>query len=233
MVPQITHLTFDFFGTLVQYKPGHFAGDKKYKKSFAYLQANKYPNNYETFVKEYAEIFNMLTEQSLKTYKEFHMDAVTDIFFNENKLYIPDQIRDAFTKTYLQEWNENVVYFPEIKTFIKRLKKKYSLSIISNTHYSPLVINNVKNMDIESAFDLIVTSVEHGRFKPDSLIFTDTLKSLNTSPEHTIHIGDSYNDDFIGAKNAGMRCILIDSDKKYEGQVKDRVNSLFDIESLL
>ena len=233
MKPHVTHLTFDFFGTLVQYKPGHFSGPKKYKKSFTLLQKNKYPYEYEIFIKDYADIFNTLTEQSLKSYKEFHMEAVTHIFFRKNKMHLPKHMQDIFTETYIDEWNANVVYFPEIKEFIKRLKNTYNLSIISNTHYAPLVMNNLKNMGIEDAFDLIITSVEHGSLKPHPNIFTDTLRSLSVSVDQTVHIGDSYHDDFVGATRAGVRCILIDSDKKYDGKTSDRVDSLFDIEKLL
>jgi putative hydrolase of the HAD superfamily len=229
----ITHLTFDFFGTLVDYKPGHFSGDKKHTKTFALLQKNKYTHCYETFIKDYSDIFNTLTEQSLIKQKEFHMDEVTDTFFQKNRIITSKQIKNTFTETYLQEWNTNVVYHPNIKEFINHLKKKYSLSIISNTHYPPLVMNNLKNMEIEKEFDLIITSVEHGSLKPYADIFHDTLQELSASPSQTIHIGDSYADDFIGATNAGVRCIFIDPKMKYEGKISDRVNSLFDIEQFL
>lgn len=233
MAPNITHLTFDFFGTLVAYKPGHFAGNKKYKKSFDILKENQFLYDYELFVTDYADIFNKLTEQSLLTFKEFHMDEVTKTFMKKNTLKLSKQAQDHFTKTYLNEWNTNVIHYPKIQEFINRLNMKYSLSIISNTHYTPLVLNNLKNMGIDDAFDVIVTSVDHGFLKPHPSIFTDTLNSLHASPSQTVHIGDSYNDDFIGAQNAGIRCFLIDSERKYEGIVEDRVSSLFEIESLL
>lgn len=233
MVPQLTHLTFDFFGTLVEYKPGHFSGDKKYKKSFEFLKQLTYTNTYEQFERDYSEVFNSLSVNSLSTHEEFHMDQVTKIFFENAKLPFSEKIKNELTKIYLAEWNANVVYFPDIKKFINRLKKSYSLSIISNTHYSPLVVDNLKKMNIKREFDQVVTSVDHGRFKPDPLIFADTLRTLKTTPQQTLHIGDSYNDDYIGAKNAGLQCILIDPDKRYEGKIKDRVNSLFEIESLL
>ena len=46
--------------------------------------------------------------------------------------------------------------------------------------------------------------------KPDPAIFHRALQLTNSLPEHTIHIGDSYEYDVQGANQAGLRAVLID-----------------------
>jgi HAD superfamily hydrolase (TIGR01549 family) len=230
---KITHLTFDFFGTLVQYNAGHFSGNLKYKKSFHYLIGMGYTFDYEMFAKEYSDIYSNFITTALKTKKEFHIDEVTAVFLKRNTIEAAQNTQREFTQLYLDAWNTGVTYYPHIKPFIKKLKKNYSLSIISNTNYALLVKNNLEKMGIYNDFDLIITSVEHGTMKPNPEIFHDTLKKLQVNPANAMHIGDNYTDDYLAAIDAGMKSLLIDVEKKYVGNVTSRVDSLFAIESLL
>ena len=48
--------------------------------------------------------------------------------------------------------------------------------------------------------------------KPDPHIFNYTLAAVGVSAEEVVHVGDTYEADVIGARNAGIRPILIDRD---------------------
>lgn len=161
------------------------------------------------------------------------MRDVTRVFFDKHFGFVSDSITDTFIEMYISEWNRGIILYPEMKTFLNRLKKKYELSVISNTHYPSLVHRNLDSMGVSDYFNLVMTSVEYGIPKPDSRIFRETLSRLSTVEKSTVHIGDSYNDDYRGAIDAGIRCILIDPDHKFKGKVADRVDSIFDIEKLL
>jgi putative hydrolase of the HAD superfamily len=161
------------------------------------------------------------------------MRDVTRLFFDKHFGAVSDSVMDTFIETYISEWNRGIILYPEMKSFLNRLRKNYKLSVISNTHYPSLVHRNLEAMGVSDYFDLVMTSVEYGIPKPDSRIFHETLNRLHVSAHEIVHIGDSHNDDYMGAVTAGIRCILLDPDHKWDGEVKEKVDSIFDIEKLL
>jgi putative hydrolase of the HAD superfamily len=54
-------------------------------------------------------------------------------------------------------------------------------------------------------------SGEIGIAKPDPGIFLLACQALGENPEHCLFVGDNENDDFLAAKNAGMRSCLVES----------------------
>lgn len=229
-----THITFDFFGTLVGYTHGHFTGNQEYTSSHKFLVDSGYPIDYEVYMREFSNTFDDMAKEFKPTKREFHMYDVASRFFETHFKVIPNQkIIHQFVELYIDEWNSAINYLPGINDLLTKLKKKYKLAIISNTHYPSLIHRNLKAMKITDYFDLIVTSVEFGTPKPDRSIFDHTVSRLGTMHDKVIHIGDNYSDDYVGAIEAGIDSVLIDSgNKKYETRIK-KVNNLFEIENLL
>jgi putative hydrolase of the HAD superfamily len=52
--------------------------------------------------------------------------------------------------------------------------------------------------------DVVVDSTVVGISKPDPRVFQIALSELKVSPEETIYVGDTFLDDIVGAKQAGM-----------------------------
>lgn len=84
---------------------------------------------------------------------------------------LKEQFLDEFMKIYLDEWNEDVNYLKEIKPFIKKLYFNYKLGIVTNTYHAPLIHLHLREMGIENFFTVVITSIECGYRKPNSLIF--------------------------------------------------------------
>jgi putative hydrolase of the HAD superfamily len=83
------------------------------------------------------------------------------------------------------------------------------------------------------ALDLIVTSAEVGVEKPDPAIFRAALSKAKVEPEEAIYVGDDYNNDFQGAKRAGLKAILLDRQNRHQGIGCPRVSHLLEVEALL
>ena len=137
-----------------------------------------------------------------------------------------------FVNLYLEEWDLDVLYFPEIKNFIKKLSSQYKLGIITNTHFPSLIHNHLKNMEIQNYFQTVVTSVEFGLRKPNKDIFLYGAKQLNIKPPHILFVGDSYKDDYEGALSAQMGGVLIDKQNKFP-EIKNRISKLFALGTFL
>lgn len=76
-------------------------------------------------------------------------------------------------------------------------------------------------LGILSCFDAVVDSAKVGVEKPDARIFEIACKRTGTTPEHALHLGDTMATDIVGARNAKMRCAMIDPFGHYEGMYPD------------
>ena len=109
----------------------------------------------------------------------------------------------------------------------------FKLAIVSNwdTPLDPLT----ERLGIAHYFDIIVASHD-GRVrsaKPDPHIFNYTLAAVGVSAEETVHVGDTYEADIIGARDVGIRPILLDRDRTQIGKWGETIQSLSELPALL
>ena len=109
----------------------------------------------------------------------------------------------------------------------------FKLAIVSNwdTPLDPLT----ERLGIAHYFDIIVASHDTRVLsaKPDPHIFNYTLAAVGVSAEEAVHVGDTYEADIIGARNAGIRPILIDRDNTQAGRWKETIRDLSELPELL
>ena len=55
----------------------------------------------------------------------------------------------------------------------------------------------------------MITTYELNAYKPDQAPFLKALEMVGASPEESVYIGDSVENDIMGAKGVGMRAILV------------------------
>ena len=58
-------------------------------------------------------------------------------------------------------------------------------------------------------FQEVIISAEVGIEKPDPAIFEHALQRLGRAPERAVHVGDTWNDDILGARKFGMKAIWL------------------------
>lgn len=98
-----------------------------------------------------------------------------------------------------------------IDTLIYLKSQGYRLAVISNgitiKQWEKLV-----RLNVYSFFDAVITSEEVGKKKPDKLIYDVALRKMKGDPEKSVMIGNKFKEDALGAVNAGMSAILVNSD---------------------
>jgi len=77
----------------------------------------------------------------------------------------------------------------------------------------------------------VLDSHDLGVEKPDPRLFHIALERSGAAPESTIHVGDLYQVDVVGARAAGLRGVLLDERGLYEGADCPRVRSLAELAS--
>lgn len=81
---------------------------------------------------------------------------------------------------------------------------------------------------IADRFDCIVISEEVGRRKPDAGIFIHACAAVGTAPEEAIYVGDRYDTDALGARQAGLAGVWLDRDGRLTDQHESPVVAAFD-----
>jgi putative hydrolase of the HAD superfamily len=60
--------------------------------------------------------------------------------------------------------------------------------------------------------DSAISSAEAGAPKPDPAIFSAALEVVGCEPGEALHVGDTREEDVVGARAAGIRALLLDRD---------------------
>jgi HAD superfamily hydrolase (TIGR01509 family) len=89
-------------------------------------------------------------------------------------------------------------------------------------------------LDLTRRFDHLLDSHEWGVEKPDPKLFQHALEASGATAERTIHVGDLYHVDVVGARRAGLRdAVLFDVADLYPQADCSRVRQLAQLESWL
>ena len=128
----------------------------------------------------------------------------------------------------------NATLYDDAIPTLQRLRNAgLKLAIVSNwdTPLDPLT----ERLGIAEYFDAIVVSHDERvkSAKPDSHIFNYTRAAIGVSAEETVHVGDTYEADIVGARNAGIRPILIDRDRTQTGRWSETILSLSELPELI
>lgn len=82
------------------------------------------------------------------------------------------------------------------------------LVVVSNANGTLLA--HMERLGMTAHFDSVLDSHDEGVEKPDPRFFEIALERCGARKETTIHVGDLYYVDVIGARNAGLRGVLLD-----------------------
>ena len=106
---------------------------------------------------------------------------------------------------------EDMIIEPGLKTLLRKLKPEFGLAVATNR--SNTIGKVIELSGLEGFFDIIVSSLDVTRPKPDPESVTRILDFFNANPRKTFYIGDSLLDQqtarssgviFIAYKNRGL-----------------------------
>jgi putative hydrolase of the HAD superfamily len=84
----------------------------------------------------------------------------------------------------------------------------------------------MERLGLASCFDCVLDSSDLGVEKPDPRLFEIALERSHASRDTTIHVGDLYHVDVLGARAAGLRSVLLDTANLYPDADCPRIRSL-------
>ncbi|HEU0002750.1 MAG TPA: HAD-IA family hydrolase [Ktedonobacteraceae bacterium] len=124
--------------------------------------------------------------------------------------------------------------YPDVVPTLDALKEKnYTLGVISD--WGIALGHILHELRLNKYFDSLVVSALARHAKPSPSLYDLALQRANSIADYTLHIGDSYILDVLGARAAGITPILLDRDRKLQASKIDCIviHSLSDIPKLL
>jgi putative hydrolase of the HAD superfamily len=231
-MPRPTHVLFDFFGTLVAYSDSRV--EQGFRRSHRLLLEGGADIDYAAFLERWARAFDALEARAQASLDEYSMDVVCEQFLSQVLPRLPSPVTvELFRDTYLNEWNKGVAYVAGVEQLLAQLAESFTLVLVTNTHHAALVHRHLQTMNVAKHFATVLTSVEHGKRKPSACIFDRALALSLGKPETSIYVGDSFEADYQGAGNAGLRCLLIDPCRRHRIPDADRIAHILDTRVLL
>lgn len=94
---------------------------------------------------------------------------------------------------------------------LKTLKERgYILGVLSNREDS--FSNYLAERGLREYFDVVLAAGEAGAYKPNPDVFHYMLEKANVSAAESMYVGDNYYADIVGARQAGMSPVLLDTE---------------------
>ncbi|MCZ8392631.1 haloacid dehalogenase type II [Achromobacter xylosoxidans] len=199
-LPRPQWLTFDCYGTLIQWDEGLQAAVARI------LAASHGPQRAPTpaqFLRTYDEHEHRLERTPPhRRFADITREALRLTMHDLGLAYRP---QDA---ALLTDSISAMPPFPEVVDTLALLKRAgFRLCIISNTD-DAIIAGNVAQLG--GHVDRVATAEQAGAYKPSRRIFAHAHDSLGVTPDQVVHICASPHLDHAAARDIGFRCVWID-----------------------
>ena len=174
----------------------------------------------------------MTPEQTSEAYRVLDQSVFSFLFSGE-----PETEAIRVSRAVRRRWPEleddiPLSLYPDVEPELGRLKGEgFSMGLISNAPAD--TGKTVEALGLSRFLDPIVISGKVGYTKPHPEIFRIALREAGVSSNVAIHVGDLYEADVVGARNAGIEGILLDRDGSQVGLDCPRISILSEIHAHL
>lgn len=197
----------------------------------------QYFDSFEHFFGIYAPINHQLWhlyEHEQISKEQLMADRIRKPLAHENRLHISHQQALEIHQTLFDKMGKFHNTVDGVHDILHYLHNKYRLAIISNG-FKEVQFIKLKSANILNFFQEIILSDVVGSSKPNTKIFKYALQKTGTLPQQAIMIGDNWNTDILGAKNASIDQIWYNPAQKpfQEFSPTHTVKQLSQIKSIL
>jgi 2-haloacid dehalogenase len=187
-------LTFDCYGTLIDWESGIFAALRPI------LAAHKRTLSDSALLKLYSELEATAEGREFRPYREILQSVVYG--FGKRLEFTPAPAQLTSLPDSLANWQP----FPDTVAALRKLKSRYQLAIISNVD-DDLFANTTPKLEVK--FDHVITAQQARAYKPSLKIFKLAQERIGVAPEKWLHVGQSVYHDVVPAKSLGITTVWV------------------------
>ncbi|MEM2342267.1 MAG: HAD family hydrolase [Candidatus Bathyarchaeia archaeon] len=243
---QIKAVLFDLFDTLLLIRVNENIGENCLKSVYKFLSTNGINVSFNDFRRVYSEVRSQIYERMSRNFEEPHFSVrvsqtLIKLGYNyDSKSNIAKGAADAYSEEF-----SRYIYLDEDAIQVLRSLRSdgHKTGVISNFAIPECVHRLTTIYGLRELLDIIVVSAEVNKRKPSPYIFEYALNLLGVNASEAIFIGDedcfigdTPDIDIRGAKNVGMKTVLIErksSSLKEEDKPDFTIKRLSDILKIL
>ena len=119
-----------------------------------------------------------------------------------------DNLAVHLNTLYLKHRFEDILLFDDVLPTLTALQGGYALGLLSNGNTYP------ERCGLGGYFQFVVFAQDHGIQKPDPRLFEIAIERAGCTERQLLHVGDSFQNDVIGAKQAGIKSVWLNRQGK-------------------
>ncbi len=216
---KIKAVFFDAGGTL--FRPYPSVGEIYARSALAYglkCDPKLLEQTFYTAWKKRGGLASLGTDTSEEKERAWWYSLVKEVISPHGEIPEFDQFFHVLHRSF--EEKELWEIFPEVPEVLKELRSRgITIGIVSN--WDLRLAKLLVNLDLHSQIDFFVSSSLCGATKPEPKIFHQALQLAKSKPEETLHVGDTYEEDVVGAKAVGIHPLLIDRNRNGKSVPKE------------
>jgi putative hydrolase of the HAD superfamily len=198
----------------------HTLWDFETNSKQALQQIYKEQNLIEKGIPVFDNFYNRYVPINDRYWARYHNQIVSKEKLRHGRFYdtlkefgINDEaLAETMAQSYLDLSPKMTSLFADAVDVLKYLQSKYTIHLITNG-FAEVQWIKIENSGLKPFFEHIIISEEVGTQKPDKAIFEIAMERAKTNAAESIMIGDNYNTDIVGARNAGMDQIFFNPKK--------------------
>jgi len=224
----IKHIFFDLDHTLWDFETNsNIAFETIFKKHKVKVELQKFLNYYRGINEDYWKLYR--DEKISK--EELRLGRLKDTFVKLNHK-VDIQLIEDLSIGYIDVLPNNNQLFEGTHEILEHLYVNYKLHIITNG-FNEVQSKKIKNSGLNKYFDKIITSEDAGVKKPNRVIFEYALALTNAVSEESMMIGDNWEADIMGAKDAGFDVIFCNFNEQPVSENIKSITNLVEIKRYL
>ena len=194
LLNEITHLTFDCYGTLIDWEQGILNATQPVLARSNFIVAP------EIILQSYVRHEARLEAQSWMPYREI-LREVMIAMASDFGVRLKEAEQNSLVDS-LPRWQP----FPDTVDALKRLSTRFRLVILSNID-DTLFLQTQRHLKVE--FAEIITAEQVKSYKPAHAHFNEALRRLDVSAHQILHVAQSLYHDHVPASRFGFRTAWI------------------------
>lgn len=122
----------------------------------------------------------------------------------------PDELANELNDVFMSEINSKIKLFDDVVPALQTLRESGVKCALLTNGPSDGQWMKIRSCGLNEHLKSIFISEDLGCAKPDCEIFNIVLRGMGVEPEQAMMIGDSHENDVVGAVNSGIQGVLID-----------------------
>ncbi len=199
-------------------------------------------HGYDAFFRSFSHFYTLYLQRNAELWEEYGNGLLTKEELNRRRFLYPLEAVGAGDAALSKRFSDDFFsviptkkkLMPHAREVLAYLSAKYNLYILSNG-FQELQCLKMRSAGIDAFFKKVVLSDDIGILKPRPEIFHFALSATQSQLHDSLMIGDSWENDIVGARRVGMHQVFYDVEGKMELSFRPtyQIGSLKDLMRIL